>query len=108
MEKEIKWTISKEEDQVRLDQFLSNQLEEYTRSYLQKLCKDGLAKVDGTVKKGNFKLKSGHEVSIAIPEPTELEIEPEKMNLDIVYEDEDVILINKPKGKGESHYLFGY
>ncbi|MGI6500355.1 MAG: RluA family pseudouridine synthase [Anaerostipes sp.] len=98
MEKEIKWTISKEEDQIRLDQFLSNQLEEYTRSYLQKLCKDGQAKVDGTVKKGNFKLKSGHEVSITIPEPTELEIEPEKMDLDIVYEDEDVVLINKPKG----------
>lgn len=68
------------------------------RSYINKLCKEERAALNGKTSKGNKKCKEGDVITLQVPEPTELEILPEEMNLDIVYEDQDVILINKPKG----------
>jgi 23S rRNA pseudouridine1911/1915/1917 synthase len=62
------------------------------------LCKEERAALNGKTSKGNKKCKEGDVITLQVPEPTELEILPEEMNLDIVYEDQDVILINKPKG----------
>lgn len=87
-----------EEQQMRLDKYLSEQFPEQTRSYLQKLIKEGLVLVNGKTVKSGYQLSKGEEVSVIIPEPKELDVEPQKMDLEIVYEDEDVILINKPKG----------
>lgn len=87
-----------EDQQMRLDKYLSEQFPEQTRSYLQKLIKDGEVTVNGKNVKTGYQLSKGDEVYINIPEPKELDVEPQKMDLDIVYEDEDVILINKPKG----------
>lgn len=87
-----------EEQQMRLDKYLTEQFPEQTRSYLQKLIKDGEVLVNGKTVKAGYQLTKGDEVSVNIPEPKELDVEPQKMDLDIVYEDEDVILINKPKG----------
>ena len=87
-----------EEQQMRLDKYLTEQFPEQTRSYLQKLIKDGGVLVNGKTVKAGYQLTKGDEVSVNIPEPKELDVEPQKMDLDIVYEDEDVILINKPKG----------
>lgn len=87
-----------EDQQMRLDKYLTEQFPEQTRSYLQKLIKDGEVLVNGKTVKSGFQLSKGDEVSVNIPEPKELDVEPQKMDLDIVYEDEDVILINKPKG----------
>lgn len=87
-----------ENQQMRLDKYLAEQFPEQTRSYLQKLIKEGLVLVNGKTVKSGYQLSKGDEVSVTIPEPKELDVEPQKMNLDIVYEDEDVILINKPKG----------
>ena len=82
----------------RLDVVLSEQCSDLTRSYINKLCKEERAALNGKTSKGNKKCKEGDVITLQVPEPTELEILPEEMNLDIVYEDQDVILINKPKG----------
>ncbi len=87
-----------ENQQMRLDKYLAEQFPEHTRSYLQKLIKEGQVMVNGKTVKSGYQLSKGDEVSVTIPEPKELDVEPQKMDLDIVYEDEDVILINKPKG----------
>ena len=90
--------IIQEDQQMRLDKYLSQQFPEQTRSYLQKLIKESQVLVNGKTVKSGFQLSKDEEVSVSIPEPKELDVEPQKMDLDIVYEDEDVILINKPKG----------
>ena len=90
--------VIQEDQQTRLDKYLAEQFPEQTRSYLQKLIKDGEVLVNGKKVKSGYQLSKGDEVCVTIPEPKELDVEPQDMNLDIVYEDEDVILINKPKG----------
>ena len=87
-----------EDQQMRLDKYLAEQFPEQTRSYLQKLIKDGEVTVNGKNVKTGYQLSKEDEVSVNIPEPKELDVEPQKMDLDIVYEDDDVILVNKPKG----------
>jgi pseudouridine synthase, RluA family len=83
---------------LRLDVFLSRYFEDKSRSYLQNLIEEGNVKVNEKLKKSNYKLKAGEKVHILIPEPVGLDLEPEDIPLDIVYEDNDVIVINKPQG----------
>ena len=82
----------------RLDAFLARCAEGLSRSAVQKLIEDGLVKRNGGPCKKNDKLNIGDEVSVTIPEPKEVDIKATEMALDIVYEDEDVLVINKPKG----------
>ena len=82
----------------RIDVFLAMNLESFSRSYIQDLIKKGKACVNGKAVKSNYRLRDGDIVDLAIPKPEPLEILPENIPLDIVYEDDDVILINKPKG----------
>lgn len=91
--------VGSENANVRLDRFLAEQYEEFTRSFLQKLIEQGNVCVNGIpVKKSGVKLKENDEVSVDLPEPEPLEVVAEDIPLDILYEDDDVILINKPKG----------
>jgi len=85
-------------DNIRIDKYLSTVLNELSRSYLQKLITDGRVIVDGKAVKSNFKAKSGQLIEICLPEPKEAEIVPENIPIDIIYEDSDIIIINKPKG----------
>ena len=87
-----------ESKDLRLDVFLKQNIEEISRTYIQKLIKDGYANVNGTVPKTNYKVNSGDKVCLNVPETEEPDIVAQEMPLDIVYEDDDVILINKPKG----------
>lgn len=82
----------------RIDVFLAMNLESFSRSYIQDLIKKGKACVNKKAVKSNYRLRDGDIVDLAIPKPEPLEILPENIPLDIVYEDDDVILINKPKG----------
>ena len=82
----------------RIDKFLSIQMEELSRSYVQKLIKDGNVKVNGKLVKANYKLSYDEWIQVTIPELTSLDILPENIPLDILYEDEDILIINKPKG----------
>lgn len=90
---------SVEEDEgIRIDRFLADELEDLSRSYIQKLIKDEMILVNDKKIKSNYKLSSSDVININIPDPTVLEILPENIPLDIIYEDEDIILVNKPKG----------
>lgn len=90
-------TIHCEAEGVRLDAFLAEQAE-MTRSAAQKLIEQGAVLVNGAAARKNYKTKVGDTVQVDIPEPEPVEIVPEDIPLDVRYEDEDVIVINKPKG----------
>lgn len=98
MDETIEIKVTSEMAGKRLDVVFSEQCSDLTRSYINKLCKEERAALNGKTSKGNKKCKEGDVITLQVPEPTELEILSEEMNLDIVYEDQDVILINKPKG----------
>ena len=82
----------------RLDAFLARCGELTSRSAAQKLIEEGLVKRNGKPGKKNDKLNMGDVIEFSIPEPKEVDITPTEMALDVAYEDEDVIVINKPKG----------
>ena len=83
----------------RLDKFISEQSNgDITRSGAVKLIENGSCLVNGMAEGKNYKLKAGDEVTVVIPEPEEIDILPEKIPLDIVYEDEYLLVVNKPKG----------
>ena len=82
----------------RLDAFLARSVEGLSRSGAQKLLEDGNVLLRGRPGKKNDKLNPGDEVTVTLPEPKEVDIVPKEMPLDIVYEDEDVLVLNKPKG----------
>ena len=73
-------------------------MEEVSRSYIQKLIKEGHVSVNGKPVKANYKLGAGDEISVEIPEAKEPDILPEDIPLDILYEDQDILVVNKPKG----------
>ena len=96
---EIKLLKVSEGEEGRLDKYLSDKLEDMTRSYLKKLISDDKAVlVNGNPAKPNYKLKPGDIIELAVPEPIELEIKAENIPLDIVYEDNDMLVVNKPQG----------
>ena len=82
----------------RLDAYLARAVENMTRSAAQKLIEDGCVQRNGKPAKKNDKLNPGDEITLTIPEPKEVDIVPTEMALDIVYEDEDLLVLNKPKG----------
>jgi 23S rRNA pseudouridine1911/1915/1917 synthase len=102
MEKDLnvyEFTVEEDRKGTRLDVVLSLVIEEASRSHLQKLIDIGRVEVNGapcTLKK--YKVKGGDMVRISVPEPVQLNVQPEDIPLDIVYEDEDVLVVNKPKG----------
>lgn len=85
-------------DGERLDAFLSRSAEGLSRSAAQKLIADGNVRLNGSPARKNHRLRVGDSVELTIPEPRDVDIAPKQMPLDIVYEDEDVAVINKPKG----------
>ncbi|MBO4988460.1 MAG: RluA family pseudouridine synthase [Lachnospiraceae bacterium] len=96
---EFHFLITEECENERLDKALSELTDDtVSRSYLQKLIKDNLIFVNDKPQKASYKLKVDDYVSFVIPDHAEPDIIPEKMDLDILYEDEDVIVVNKPKG----------
>ncbi|PJJ28118.1 RluA family pseudouridine synthase [Lacrimispora celerecrescens] len=90
--------VAPEEAGVRIDRYLSDQCQDISRSYLQKLLKEQSVLVEEKPVKTNYKVNAGDRISLTLPEIREPEIMPEEIPLDIVYEDKDIILINKPKG----------
>ena len=82
----------------RIDKYLSGQLADLSRSYLQKLLKDGEVEVNKKPVKSNYKLSEGDQIRLEVPEAVEPEITAEDMDLDILYEDDYLLVINKPEG----------
>lgn len=92
------FNIEKNDAGIRIDKYLSDKLPEYSRSFIQKLIKENQLNVNDKAIKSNYKLRQGDIVKIIIPETEELTIQPENIPLDILYEDDDVLLVNKPQG----------
>lgn len=94
-----KVNIDQEQQGTRIDLVLSSALPETSRSFLQKLITGGAVSIDGSIcKSKKQKVEAGQEITIVVPEPEILEVEAEDIPLEIVYEDEDVLVVNKPKG----------
>lgn len=91
------WKIPDEAVGERLDRFAA-QMSGLTRSAVQGLADDGAVMVNGKTASKNYRLRSGDEVTVTVPEPTVYEAKPENIPLDIVYEDADLLVVNKPKG----------
>ena len=83
---------------IRIDKALSLVFETFTRSHIQSVLSDGAVKVNGKTVGKSCKLSPGDEVVFTVPEPTILSAEPEDIPLDIVYEDSDLLVVNKPRG----------
>lgn len=81
----------------RLDKFIAEN-SEISRSYAAKLCEEGLVQIGGRAVTKKYKITGGEEIEIDLPEPEEISAQPEDIPLNIVYEDDDVIVINKPQG----------
>ena len=82
----------------RIDKVLTTFEPEITRSQLKNLINDGHVTVNGQAVKPKYKVQAGDKISLVKPEPQSLELTPENIPLDIVYEDDDVIVVNKPQG----------
>lgn len=81
----------------RLDKIIADSTD-ISRSYAAKLCADGFVEVNGKKQEKNYRASAGDVIVISLPEPETLSAEPEDIPLDVVYEDDDVIVVNKPKG----------
>lgn len=90
--------VTEEEQGCRIDKFLAEYREELTRSYIQKMIRSGCVMVNGKPVKASYSICEGDTIALQVQEQIEPDILAENIPLDIVYEDADVILINKPKG----------
>jgi len=91
-------TVTEENDGERIDKFLAEQSEDLSRSRIQKLIADGNLLVNGHSCKSSYKVSTDDNISLTVPENSVLEILAEDIPLDIVYEDSDLLVVNKPKG----------
>ena len=91
------YIVSAEQEGMRLDVFLTEQMEG-SRSYIQSLIKGGHVIVGGKVGKANLRLTPDTVIRVEIPEPESIEVKPEDIPLDYLYEDHDIVIVNKPRG----------
>ena len=94
----LNYQVSDGQSGIRIDRYLSEMNKELSRSYIQKLLKEQKITVNGSAVKANYKVQEGDEISVAVPDIKEPDILPEDIPLDILYEDDDVLIVNKPKG----------
>lgn len=85
-------------ENVRIDAWISAKVDRLSRTYVQKLLTDGKIQVNGENIKANYRLKLNDELVISIPDPEVLQVKPEKIDIDVIYEDNDILVVNKPKG----------
>jgi 23S rRNA pseudouridine1911/1915/1917 synthase len=95
---EFVFNISEDMENERIDRCVSMLIDSLSRSYIQKMIKEGRVSVNGTAVKSSYRVKAEDEVRFTLPETVEPDIAAEDIPLDILYEDEDVIVVNKPKG----------
>ncbi|AZV47833.1 pseudouridine synthase [Bacillus halotolerans] len=91
-------TASEEQKSERIDKFLASTENGWSRTQVQLWVKDGQVVVNGSPVKSNYKIQPGDQVTVTVPEPEALDVLAEPMDLDIYYEDQDVLVVNKPRG----------
>jgi 23S rRNA pseudouridine1911/1915/1917 synthase len=94
----LEWTVEAENSGLRIDKFVAEAAKDVSRTAVQQWLKDGLVTVNERPVKANYKLMEGDQIVVRIPQPESLDVEAENIPLDVVYEDRDVIVINKPRG----------
>jgi len=94
----IELIVDIEDNGIRIDKYIAEKQEELTRTHVQKLIDDEMILVNDKVIKSNYKVSKGNHISITLPPPIDLEVQAEDIPLDIIYEDSDLIIINKAKG----------
>lgn len=94
----LEFTVEQHDFGKRIDSFIAENIEEMTRSAVQRLIEEGNVQVNGSNPSKNYKLRNGDLVCIGIPEPKLPEAKPENIPLDIIFEDDDLLVVNKPKG----------
>ena len=99
--------VTEESEGDRIDRFLAEKCEDLSRSFLQKLLKSGQVFVNGKAVKASYRVMEGDEAVFEVPDAIEPEILPENIPLDILYVDQDVIVVNKPK-RMEVHPAAGH
>ncbi len=104
----FEYKISDGDKGIRIDKYLSNKLEDYTRSYIQKLITNDLIIVNDQKIKSNYKLRLNDHIKVMVPPPLVHNIIGEDIPIDIIYEDDDIIIVNKDKGvvvhPAQGHY----
>ena len=96
VDKKLEFTASRAG--VRLDKYVAEEHPELSRSHVQKLVDDGLVTVDGRPAKGSYRVRVGDAIAVTIPPPERTSLEPEEMPLTIVYEDDDILVVDKAAG----------
>lgn len=96
--KQINFEVLSEDADSRIDRYLAQQMPDQSRSFLQKLIREEQITVNGRPVKANYRLQPEDQVLVIVPDPQLPDILPENIPLDILYEDSDVLVINKPKG----------
>lgn len=94
---EFRFQITEDLEDERIDKCMSMLIDSLSRSYIQKLIKEDAVTVNGRTVKGSYRVQTDDEVVFCLPEAVEPDIKPENIPLDILYEDSDVIVVNKPK-----------
>lgn len=85
-------------EKIRLDAYISKEIEDLSRSMIQKLLEDNKISVNGKIEKPSYKVQEGDIIEVSIEEPKEVKIEAQDIPLDIIYEDNDILVVNKQKG----------
>lgn len=99
MKRELQYEVTAEEDGLRLDQYIAGRCMDLSRSYIQKLIKESRVTINKNIQtKTKTAVQESDLVNVSLPDPKELEIKPQDIPLDILYEDNDVLVVNKPKG----------
>lgn len=94
----LKLIVSPENEGERIDKYLTDEIDSLSRSYIQKLIDDKMLTVNDVNVKSNYKVKADDDISFSIPETITPDIKPENIPIDIIYEDDDVTIVNKPQG----------
>lgn len=90
--------VDSKEENMRLDLYICRCLQDKSRSYVQNLIEDKLVEVNKEVKKCNYKTRIGDSINVTLPDPVDLHVKAENIELDVLYEDNDIIVVNKPQG----------
>ena len=96
--KKQEFIVEEGQEDIRIDQFLSQRLDDMSRSRIQKLIEQGNVIVGDRQVKSNYKVKAGDTISLKFPEPVVLDVKPENIDIEILYEDNDIAVVNKPQG----------
>ncbi len=95
---EFRYSVTEEWEDERIDKCITVLIDFLSRSYMQKMIREGRVCVNGQPVKANYRVKAEDEIAFALPKPKEVDVLAEDIPLDILYEDDDILVVNKPKG----------